>query len=138
VTPHPGVEERNRRSLGPRVVLRVAAPRRRLPAHLVITDSADGRLHAARRRTPFRPEWDVESGAFAPHEKPTTHSSIRADIVLAIVSAVLFFIAFLINAANLTTNDTFSSTNVMLLGLAVLALHVAGVGSGWAVRGRRR
>jgi hypothetical protein len=58
--------------------------------------------------------------------------------VLAIVSAVLFFVAFLINAADLTTNDTFSSTNVMLLGLAVLALHVAGVGSGWAVRGRRR
>ncbi|MEU1599111.1 hypothetical protein ABZ468_41455 [Streptomyces sp. NPDC005708] len=58
--------------------------------------------------------------------------------MLAIVSAVLFFIAFLINAADLTTNDTFSSTNVMLLGLAVLALHVAGVGSGWAVRGRRR
>ncbi|MGW9029698.1 hypothetical protein ACWGQ5_37405 [Streptomyces sp. NPDC055722] len=58
--------------------------------------------------------------------------------MLAIVSAVLFFVAFLINAADLTTNDTFSSTNVMLLGLAVLALHVAGVGSGWAVRGRRR
>ncbi|MGW2936145.1 hypothetical protein ACWDA7_30820 [Streptomyces sp. NPDC001156] len=58
--------------------------------------------------------------------------------MLAIVSAVLFFIAFLINAANLTTNDTFSSTNVMLLGLAVLALHVAGVGSDWAIRGRRR
>ncbi|MHC3469335.1 hypothetical protein ACYF6T_11510 [Streptomyces sp. 7R007] len=58
--------------------------------------------------------------------------------MLAIISAVLFFIAFLINAADLSTNDTFTSTNVMLLGLAVLALHLAGVGTGWSVRGRRR
>ncbi|WP_107450821.1 MULTISPECIES: hypothetical protein [unclassified Streptomyces] len=58
--------------------------------------------------------------------------------MLAIISAVLFFIAFLINAADISTNDTFTSTNVMLIGLALLALHVAGIGSGWAVRGRRR
>ncbi|MGW2485602.1 hypothetical protein ACWCV9_00070 [Streptomyces sp. NPDC001606] len=56
----------------------------------------------------------------------------------AIVSAVLFFIAFLINAADITTNHTFTSTNVMLLGLTVLALHLAGLGGGWTVRGRRR
>jgi len=58
--------------------------------------------------------------------------------MLAIVSAVLFFIAFLINAADISTNDTFSSTNVMLLGLAVLALHLAGIGSGWSRSSRRR
>ncbi|MDX3799835.1 hypothetical protein [Streptomyces sp. AK04-3B] len=58
--------------------------------------------------------------------------------MVAIVSAVLFFIAFLINAADISTNDTFTSTNLMLLGLTALALHVAGVGSGWSVRGRRR
>ncbi|MEU0053755.1 hypothetical protein ABZ299_26055 [Streptomyces sp. NPDC006184] len=57
--------------------------------------------------------------------------------MLAIVSAVLFFIAFLINAAGISTNDTFTSTNIMLLGLTVLALHLAGVGSGWTARGRR-
>ncbi|MEU1479121.1 hypothetical protein [Streptomyces sp. NPDC005760] len=57
--------------------------------------------------------------------------------MLAIISAVLFFISFLINAADISTNDTFSSTNIMLLGLMVLALHVAGIGSGWNVRGRR-
>ncbi|MEH0663396.1 hypothetical protein QA860_37905 [Streptomyces stelliscabiei] len=38
--------------------------------------------------------------------------------------------------AEITTNDVFSSTNVMLLGLMLLALHVAGIGSGWS--GRRR
>jgi hypothetical protein len=57
--------------------------------------------------------------------------------MLAIVSAVLFFISFLINAADISTNDTFTSTNIMLLGLMVLALHLAGIGSGWNVRGRR-
>lgn len=57
--------------------------------------------------------------------------------MLAIISAVLFFISFLINAADISTNDTFTSTNIMLLGLMVLALHVAGIGSGWNVRGRR-
>ena len=57
--------------------------------------------------------------------------------MLSIVSAVLFFIAFLINAADISTNDTFTSTNIMLIGLAVLALHLAGLGSGWRVRGRR-
>ncbi|MEU6914295.1 hypothetical protein ACFY78_10540 [Streptomyces olindensis] len=58
--------------------------------------------------------------------------------MLGIVAAVLFLLAFLINAAEVSTNDVFTSTNVMLLGLALLALHVAGVGSGWAARGRRR
>ncbi|MDT9680999.1 hypothetical protein RND61_02700 [Streptomyces sp. TRM76323] len=57
--------------------------------------------------------------------------------VLAIVAAVLFLIAFLINAADIATNDVFASTNFMLVGLALLALHVAGVGSGWSARGRR-
>ncbi|AEN08166.1 MULTISPECIES: hypothetical protein [unclassified Streptomyces] len=58
--------------------------------------------------------------------------------MLGIVAAVLFFIAFLINAADIGTNEVFSSVNVMLLGLTVLALHVAGVGAGWGGRGRRR
>ncbi|MEU6352458.1 hypothetical protein ABZ896_24560 [Streptomyces sp. NPDC047072] len=58
--------------------------------------------------------------------------------MLAIISAVLFFIAFLINAAEISTNDAFSSVNVMLLGLTALALHLAGIGSGWSVRGRGR
>ncbi|MFF8974534.1 hypothetical protein [Streptomyces sp. NPDC014995] len=58
--------------------------------------------------------------------------------MLAIIAAVAFFIAFLINAAEISTNDIFTSTNVMLLGLTLLALHVAGIGGGWSGRGRRR
>lgn len=56
--------------------------------------------------------------------------------MLGIAAAVLFFIAFLINAAEMSTNDVFTSTNVMLLGLMALALHVAGIGTGWSARRR--
>ncbi|MEV7676263.1 MULTISPECIES: hypothetical protein [unclassified Streptomyces] len=49
--------------------------------------------------------------------------------MLGIAAAVLFFIAFLINAADIATNDVFSSTNIMLLGLTALALHLAGIGA---------
>ncbi|WP_328536552.1 hypothetical protein [Streptomyces sp. NBC_00344] len=60
--------------------------------------------------------------------------------MLAIAAAVLFVIAFLINAGDISTNDVFTSTNVMLIGLALLALQMAGVGAGWSGpgRGRRR
>jgi hypothetical protein len=54
--------------------------------------------------------------------------------VLGIVAAALFFIAFLVNAAEIGTNDVFSSVNIMLLGLTALALHLAGVGAGWSRR----
>ncbi|MFD3329047.1 hypothetical protein [Streptomyces sp. NPDC058701] len=58
--------------------------------------------------------------------------------MLGIAAAALFFIAFLINAAEISTNNVFTSTNFMLVGLTLLALHVAGVASGLAARGRSR
>ncbi|MFJ2938232.1 hypothetical protein ACIO8G_36430 [Streptomyces sp. NPDC087219] len=58
--------------------------------------------------------------------------------MLGIAAAVLFFIAFLINAADIGTNDVFTSTNVMLLGLTALALHVAGIGAGRTGHSGRR
>jgi fatty-acid desaturase len=62
------------------------------------------------------------------------HPYERNLFMLGIVAAVLFFLAFLVNAADIATNDVFSSTNIMLLGLMSLALHVAGIGTGWARR----
>jgi hypothetical protein len=56
--------------------------------------------------------------------------------MLGYVAAVLFFIAFLINASSTATSAVFSPTSLMLAGLACLALHLAGVGTGWSVRGR--
>jgi hypothetical protein len=60
--------------------------------------------------------------------------------MLAIIAAILFAIAFLLNATSTTTSAVFSATSLMLVGLACLALHLAGVGTGWKVpnRGRRR
>jgi hypothetical protein len=58
--------------------------------------------------------------------------------MLGLVAAVLFAIAFIINAADTSVDAVFSPTSLMLLGLAFLALHVSGIGTGWAARGRRR
>jgi hypothetical protein len=60
--------------------------------------------------------------------------------VLAIIAAVLFVIAFLLNATSTTTSAVFAPTSLLLVGLACLALHLAGGGTGWKVpsRGRRR
>jgi hypothetical protein len=60
--------------------------------------------------------------------------------MLGYVAAALFIIAFLINAAATSTDAVFSPLSLMLAGLACLALHLAGVGTGWSVprrRGRR-
>lgn len=58
--------------------------------------------------------------------------------MLGFIAAVLFIIAFLINATNTATSAVFSPTSLLLVGLACLALHLSGVGTGWSVRSRRR
>jgi hypothetical protein len=60
--------------------------------------------------------------------------------MLAIIAAVLFIIAFLLNATSTATSAVFAPTSLLLVGLAFVALHVAGIGTGWKVpsRGRRR
>jgi hypothetical protein len=56
--------------------------------------------------------------------------------MLAIIAAVLFVIAFLLTATSTATSAVFSPTSLALVGLACLALHVAGIGTGWRVPGR--
>jgi hypothetical protein len=80
----------------------------------------------------------ADVGAFGSHGVGQTTPLGKEESMLGIIAAVLFFIAFLINAADISTNDTFTSTNFMLIGLTLLALHVAGIGSAWASRSRRR
>lgn len=58
--------------------------------------------------------------------------------LLAIIAAVLFFIAFLLGITGTATDAVFAPTSLTLLGLALLALHVAGIGTGWTVSRRRR
>ncbi|MGB6577516.1 MAG: hypothetical protein WBF34_06320 [Streptosporangiaceae bacterium] len=54
--------------------------------------------------------------------------------MLAIIAAILFGIAWIINGTGTVTNAWFSVTGLLLLGLACLALHQAGIGSAWVRR----
>jgi len=53
------------------------------------------------------------------------------------IAAVLFAVAFFINGSGTSTNAWFTPTSLMLAGLACLALHLLGVGTGWYSRRRR-
>lgn len=59
--------------------------------------------------------------------------------MLAIIAAVLFAIAFIINAAEVATSAVFSPLSFVFVGLVCLALQLAGVGPAWSLprRGRR-
>lgn len=59
-------------------------------------------------------------------------------MLLAIAAAVVFAIAFLLNATSTTTDAVFSPMSLLFVGLVCLALHLAGVGTGWKVPRRRR
>jgi hypothetical protein len=54
--------------------------------------------------------------------------------MLAIIAAIIFAIAWIINATGTATNAWFSVTDLLLIGLACLALHQAGIGSAWVRR----
>jgi hypothetical protein len=58
--------------------------------------------------------------------------------MLAIIAAVIFVIAFLLDITGTVTNVVFAPASLMLLGLACLALHTAGIGTGWYASARRR
>ena len=57
--------------------------------------------------------------------------------MLGWAAAVIFAIAFLINASATATDAVFSPFSLLLVGLACLALHFMGVGTGWVVPRRR-
>ena len=54
--------------------------------------------------------------------------------MLAIVAAIIFAIAWILNATGTATNAWFSVTDLLFIGLACLALHQAGIGSAWVRR----
>ena len=51
--------------------------------------------------------------------------------MLAIIAAIIFAIAFILRVTSTTTDLLFSVTSLTLVGLTLVALHLAGVGSGW-------
>ncbi|HXW43324.1 MAG TPA: hypothetical protein VEL03_00950 [Streptosporangiaceae bacterium] len=58
--------------------------------------------------------------------------------MLAVIAAILFAIAFIINAAGIATDAVFAPFSLMLVGLACLAFHLTGVGPGLPAYRRRR
>ena len=51
--------------------------------------------------------------------------------MLALVAAVIFAIAFIIRAAGISTDAVFAPASLVIVGLVLLALHLAGVGASW-------
>ena len=58
-------------------------------------------------------------------------------MMLGIVAAVIFAVAFVIAATSTSTNAVFAPPTLIAAGLAVLALHLSEVGANWS-RPRRR
>lgn len=54
--------------------------------------------------------------------------------MLAILAAIVFGIAFVFNATGRATDRIFSVTGLLILGLILLALHLAVTGSVWVRR----
>jgi hypothetical protein len=58
--------------------------------------------------------------------------------MLGIAAAVIFAVAFLIAATSTATNAVFAPLTLIAAGLALLALHLSGVGTSWSSSRRSR
>ena len=58
--------------------------------------------------------------------------------MLAVIAAILFAIAFIINAAGIATSAVFAPASLVFVGLALLAFHLTGVGPALPAYRRRR
>jgi hypothetical protein len=58
--------------------------------------------------------------------------------MFAVIAAVIFVIAFILRLAGAATDAAPAPGSLLLLGLACLALHQAGVGPSWPWPARRR
>jgi hypothetical protein len=57
--------------------------------------------------------------------------------MLGYIAALLFIVAFILRVTSTSTGVVFAPQSLLLVGLALLALHVAGVGGGWRIPRRR-
>jgi len=73
-----------------------------------------------------------------PWQPPNRRYPLGRTDMLGYIAAALFIIAFIINATSTSTTAVFAPLSLLLLGLACLALHLAGVGTGWSFGGRGR
>ena len=54
--------------------------------------------------------------------------------MLAIIAAIVFGLALILDLANVNLGDTISLETFVIVGLLLMALHMAGIGSAWAGR----
>jgi hypothetical protein len=54
--------------------------------------------------------------------------------MLAIIAVVVFAIAYIIRLTGTSTPAAFAPDSLVIVGLALLALHLAGLGAGWKYR----
>jgi len=54
--------------------------------------------------------------------------------MLGVVAAIIFAIAFIIRVTRTSTDAVFAPDSLVLAGLALLALHQAGIGTKWRYR----
>ncbi len=58
--------------------------------------------------------------------------------MLAVVAAIIFGLALLLDLADVEVGDAFTNATLITAGLFCLALHLAGVGAAWNWRNTRR
>ena len=58
--------------------------------------------------------------------------------MLGVAAAIVFGIAFVINAAKISVDAVLSPMSLLLLGLTLLALHLSGVSNSTGIPRRRR
>jgi hypothetical protein len=58
--------------------------------------------------------------------------------MLAVIAAILFAIAFIINVAGVATDAVFAPLSLAFVGLALLAFHLTGIGPALPDYRRRR
>ena len=58
--------------------------------------------------------------------------------MFAIIAAIIFGLALLLDFANANLGDAFTTDTLLMAGLLCLALHLAGVGAGIRTWGRVR
>jgi len=58
--------------------------------------------------------------------------------MFAIIAAVIFGLALILDWADATVSDAFTPQTLLMAGLLCVALHLAGIGASTKWRGRRR
>lgn len=58
--------------------------------------------------------------------------------MLAVIAAIVLFVAFILHAVHIATDAVFAPVSLLFIGLACLALHMAGIGPAWSLPRRRR